>query len=69
MIGLFIVLLPKEDIIWNFKSITITNHKDDKYQKVCKYLKAIFDYQENKSLENYDIKKILEQKPQPHDVC
>jgi hypothetical protein len=64
MIGLFFVLLPKEDLTWNFKRITITNHKDDKYQKVCKYLNAIFDYQDNKSLENYDIKKILEQKPQ-----
>jgi len=69
MIFLLFQYLPIEPLQWSFDRINVTIHKDDKYQKVCKYLNAIFEYQQTKTLDNYDIRKILEQKPLSSKIC
>lgn len=46
--------LFKPDVLtWNFSNVKIGLSNDDKYQKVCKYLKAL------EEKEGYDIRKLL----------
>ena len=59
MIYLLFNYLATDTLEWALMRVTITMHPNDKYQKVCKYLKALFDYNDSKSLENYDIRAIL----------
>lgn len=60
MIYLLFNYLPTETLQWDIMRVSITQHKDDKFQKVCKYLSAINVYQETKSFDKYDIREILE---------
>jgi len=41
MIYLLFNYLPIEHLQWAMMRVNITKQKDDKYQKVCKYLSAI----------------------------
>lgn len=69
MIYLLFNYLATDNLEWAIMRLNITLHPNDKYQKVCKYLQAILEYQETKSYDNYDIRAILSMNSIPVQVC
>jgi hypothetical protein len=58
-------LMVTETLVWNFMRLRI----NDSCQKVCKYLSAINNVKNTKSLDQYDIRKLLEHKVMDIAIC